>query len=121
MVLPFTVMDTAAVSPAIGSLLKYAVKNVAICQPSAVAGGVRARNRADFGGFDAANAVYSEPRDRCRSSGSDTPPAIGTAQYGTNRFANHGQVHRQVAMPPSGSPHWRNSRKNRQRFFWPRH
>src|SRR5215469_13753753 len=71
--LPFTVMDTAAVSPAIGSLLENAVKNAAICQPGAVAGAVRARNRADFGGFDAANAVHCEPLDRCRSSGSDAP------------------------------------------------
>src|SRR5215467_2646699 len=31
--LPFTVMDTAAVSPAIESLLEIAVKNVVICQP----------------------------------------------------------------------------------------
>jgi hypothetical protein len=46
-------MDTAAVSPAIGSLLEIAVKNVVICQPSAIAGGVRAQIQADFGGFDA--------------------------------------------------------------------
>src|SRR6516165_1550324 len=86
--LPFTVMDTAADSPAIGSLLEIAAKNVAICPPSAVAGGVRARNPTDFGGFDAANAFYSEPRDRCRSSGSNAPSAIQAAHYGsTNRLA----------------------------------
>jgi hypothetical protein len=55
--LPFTVIDTAAVSPAIGSLLENAVKNAVICQPNTVAGGVRARFQADFGGFDAANAI----------------------------------------------------------------
>jgi hypothetical protein len=49
-------MDTAAVSPAIGFLLEIAVKNVAICQPSVAAGGVRARNQADFGGFYARTA-----------------------------------------------------------------
>src|SRR5215470_17794999 len=37
--LPFTVIDTAAVSPAIGSLLENAVKNAVICQPNTVAGG----------------------------------------------------------------------------------
>jgi hypothetical protein len=37
--LPFTVMDTAAVSPAIGSLLRNFGQNVAICQPVAIAGG----------------------------------------------------------------------------------
>jgi hypothetical protein len=62
-------MDTAAVSPAIGSLLRNFGQNVAIYQPVAIAGGVRARIRGDFAGFDAANANYSEPRARHRSSG----------------------------------------------------
>src|SRR5262249_38660477 len=83
--LAFTLMEKAAGSPANGSLLEIAVKNVVICQRSALAGGVPPRNRADFGGFYAANAVYSVPRDHCRSSGSSALPVIEVAHYGTNR------------------------------------
>src|SRR5262249_33846003 len=83
--LPFTVMDTAAVSPALGFLPEIAIQNVVIRQRAALAGGFHHGIEPILAVFYAANAVYSEPRDHCRSSGSSALPAIEAAHYGTNR------------------------------------